>query len=171
MGSARTTFRVSSALKRDRALAEKFPPSEPCSCEVCRAYCIRPGWWTVGQAGRAFDAGHGRRMMLEVAPERTFGVISPAFRGCEGTLAIQEFASRGCTFLIGGRCELHGTGHQPLECRFCHHHRAGLGPACHADLESDWKTTSGRALVARWCRSTGVWAQLESLGLRKLKMF
>lgn len=80
----------------------------------------------------------------------TFGVLSPAFNGCERTYAIQEYSKSGCNFLAGGLCELHGTGFEPLECLFCHHARAGLGPKCHADLERDWRTQSGQALVKSW---------------------
>jgi len=94
-------------------------------------------------------------MMLEMAPERTFGVLSPAFRGNEVDFALQEHAARGCCFLSGDACELHGSGLQPLECRFCHHDRRGQGPRCHADIERDWKTTEGRALVEYWGRLTG----------------
>ena len=89
-------------------------------------------------------------MMLEMAPDFTFGVLSPAFKGCELKFAYNEYASAGCTFLVNDRCELHGTGYQPLECRFCHHDRAGLGPHCHADIEKDWNTPAGRALVVKW---------------------
>ena len=141
--------------KRPRTLAEKYPPSAPCSCEVCLSYCARPGWWTVAEASRAIDAGYASRMMLEMDPTRTFGVLSPAFQGNELAFAQQRFASRGCTFLKDNRCELYGTGVQPLECRFCHHERAGLGPQCHADIEADWHTPEGQALVVKWSRLTG----------------
>ena len=77
-----------------RSLAEKYPPSAPCSCEVCLGYCARPGWWTVDQAERAIAAGYAPRMMLEMAPEKTFGVLSPAMRGCEGQFA-NEVAKGG----------------------------------------------------------------------------
>ncbi len=155
--------------KREKALSEKYPPSQPCSCDVCLQYCIRPGWWTVKQASAAVDAGYASRMMLEVAPERTFGVLSPAFQGCDGGFALQEHATRGCTFLKDKLCELHPTPFQPLECRFCHHDRTGLGPQCHAALEEDWKTPAGRALVSRWCRLTGLWDDLSRYRLEKLK--
>jgi hypothetical protein len=133
-----------------RTLFEQYPPSEPCSCEVCLGYCARPGWWTVEQAARALEAGYGSRMMLEIAPELTFGVLSPAFKGCEQAIATDLFAGNGCTFLKVERCELFGTGHQPLECRFCHHDRRGLGPRCHTDLENDWQSSAGQALVKKW---------------------
>ncbi|HEX2980297.1 MAG TPA: hypothetical protein VHO48_08540 [Anaerolineaceae bacterium] len=133
-----------------KTLAEKYPPSEPCGCEICLGYCVRPGWWTVAEAARAIAAGYAPRMMLEIAPERTFGVLSPAFKGCEGKLALNLYAKRGCTFLHNGLCELHGTGFQPLECRFCHHDRVGQGLRCHADLEKDWHTPAGQALVEEW---------------------
>jgi hypothetical protein len=138
--------------KTKRTLLEKYPPSEPCSCQICLGYCARPGWWTVEQAAAALEAGYGSRMMLEVAPELTFGVLSPAFTGCERSIATNRFARNGCTFLKNHLCELYGTGHQPLECRFCHHERRGLGPACHASLEKDWRTLAGQALVDRWIR-------------------
>lgn len=156
------------AVRRESALALAYPASEPCACEVCRRYCLRPGWWTVAEAAAALAAGHGGRMMLEIAPERTFAVLAPAFRGCEASFALQRFADRGCNFLADGRCELHGTGYQPLECRFCHHDRAGLGPQCHAALEHDWRTAEGRALVSKWARIFHARAELQRLGLGRI---
>lgn len=141
--------------KIPKTLQEKYPPSEPCACEVCRSYCRRPGWWTVAETDAAIQAGYGRRMMLEMAPDRSFGVLSPAFKGCEGSFALEMFASRGCTFLKEARCELFGSGLQPLECRFCHHDRPGRGLQCHADLENDWRTPAGASLVVKWSRLTG----------------
>jgi hypothetical protein len=117
---------------------------------------VRPGWWTVEEATHAIDAGYGNRMMLEIAPELTFGVLSPAFKGCERNIATNQYSDRGCTFLRKDRCDLYGTTHQPLECRFCHHERRGLGIKCHADLERDWKTTAGQALVEKWIRQIGL---------------
>ncbi len=150
--------------KRKGSLAEKYPPSTPCSCEVCRGYCARPGWWSVSEAARALDAGYGSRMMIEFSPDRSFVALSPAFKGCEGNFALARAASRGCTFLHQGSCELHGTGFQPLECRFCHHTRQCLGPLCHADLERDWNTRAGQALAARWLREMGLQLRFGSYG-------
>ena len=146
-----------------RTFQQKYPPSEPCTCDVCLAYCVRPGWWTVKEAERAIEAGYGNRMMLEVAPELTFGVLSPAFKGCERSIAANEFAQNKCTFLENDHCELFGTGHQPLECRFCHHERRGSGPKCHADLERDWKTPAGQVLVKRWFNQFGLKYRFSSL--------
>ncbi len=140
--------------KRPLSLKEKYPPSEPCDCAVCTSYCMRPGWWSVAEAAAALAAGCGGRMMLEFSPDRSFAALSPAFKGCEGNFALEWAAKQGCTFLKEGRCELHGTGFQPLECRFCHHARQGLGPQCHADLERDWNTPEGQALAARWIRES-----------------
>lgn len=137
------------------SLAEQFPPSQPCSCDVCLQYCRRPGWWTVEEAANAIEAGYARRMMLEVAPELTFGVLSPAFKGNEGGVAVQLFASQGCTFLKDNLCELFGTGLQPLECRYCHHSRRGLGEQCHSAIEKDWYTKEGQALIIQWGKLTG----------------
>ena len=134
-----------------------YPPSEPCGCETCKNYCIRPGWWTVSQAKEAIKAGYANRMMIEVSPERDFGVLSPAFRGAEGKIALQEFSKNGCNFQAGdGSCELHATGFLPLECGFCHHERVGLGIKCHLDLEKDWKTELGKQLVNKWLKDMGI---------------
>ena len=141
--------------KRKLTLAEKYPPSPPCSCEICKSYCKRPGWWTVEEAAQALDAGYGKRMMLEMAPGFKFGVLSPAFKGNEGMFAFNEYAANGCTFLVDEKCELHGTGHQPLECCFCHHDRFGMGPRCHTDIERDWDTPAGRALIVKWSNAVG----------------
>lgn len=102
--------------------------------------------------------------MLEVAPDRSFGVLSPAFKGCEMNWALQHFAGNGCTFFSSGLCELYGSGLQPLECRFCHHTRQGLGRKCHADLEADWHTAAGQRLVAHWVRLVGLWPSTSSDG-------
>jgi len=117
---------------------------------------VRPGWWTVEEATCALEAGYANLMMLEVAPELTFGVLSPAFKGCESSFATNQFANNKCTFLRNDRCDLFGTGHQPLECRFCHHDRRGLGSKCHAALEKDWKSPAGQALVEKWVRQVGL---------------
>jgi hypothetical protein len=153
---------------RRRVLAREYPPSEACSCDTCRLYCVRPGWWTVREAGEALRAGYGSRMMLEIPPERTFGVLSPAFRGCERNFALQDFADRGCTFLHGDLCELHGTGFQPLECRFCHHDRRGMGHRCHAALEDDWHSPAGRMLLTRWSNTFGLRQDLKARGLARI---
>jgi hypothetical protein len=106
-------------------------------------------------------------MMLEMSPDRRFGVLSPAFAGNEVDFALDRYKERGCTFLRNQRCELHGTGLQPLECRFCHHDRPGEGLACHAAIEREWHSDAGRALVTRWARLTGFW---ERLGLPPSKV-
>ena len=142
-----------------RSLYDQYPPSAPCGCAICRSYCLRPGWWTVDEAARAIAAGYANRMMLELAPERTFGVLSPAFKGCEANFALQAYAGNGCTFLTGKLCALYGTGLQPLECRFCHHDRPGLGPQCHADLEQHWHTPAGQGLVAQWAAMMHLWGR------------
>jgi len=143
--------------KRPASLYEKYPPSEPCSCDICKAFCRRPGWWTVEEAERAMKKGYGRRMMLEIAPEFTFAVLSPAFKGSEGDFALQENAKSGCNFLHDGLCELHDTGLQPLECRFCHHTRNGLGPICHHDIAKNWQTEEGQKLVKKWASEYGLY--------------
>jgi len=144
-----------------KSLAQRFPPSPPCGCPVCLSYCIRPGWWTVEEAARAIQAGYAKRMMLEIAPEHTFNVLSPAFKGNEGRFALSAFQGRGCTFLEQDRCQLHGTPYMPLECRFCHHDRPGQGPVCHDAIEHDWNTPEGQELVERWSRITGFTKELR----------
>jgi hypothetical protein len=156
-------------MQHKKELSKKYFPSEPCTCEICVGYCIRPGWWTVKEAAAAFHAGYANRMMLEIAPDRSFGVLSPAFQGCEGSFALQIYAKRGCNFLKAQRCELFGSGYEPLECRVCHHARPGLGPECHAEIEKEWAAPEGRALVVRWTRKMGLWKYLETYGLGQLQ--
>lgn len=95
-------------------------------------------------------------MMLELAPERTFGVLSPSFRGNEAEYALRIFSHNSCTFLHDERCELFGTGLQPLECRFCHHLRKGKGSTCHRALEEEWKSDRAKRLVMRWATEMGL---------------
>ncbi len=63
-------------------LHEKFPPSEPCTCEVCTSYCKRPGWWTVKEARMALESG--------LAPVKCHLEIENDWN----TLAGQELVSR-----------------------------------------------------------------------------
>ena len=143
-------------------LKEKYPPSEPCSCNLCSTYCNRPGWWSVEEAASAIKAGYANRMMLEISPELSFGVLSPAFKGCEGSIAF-NIPNQVCNFLKNNLCELHGTGFMPLECRFCHHERVGLGKQCHLDIEKDWKTSSGQLLIKEWGKLIGLWEKLRHI--------
>jgi hypothetical protein len=138
-------------------LYQKFPPSESCTCEKCVSFCKRPGWWTVDEAARAIFSGYARRMMLELSPERTFGVLSPAFKGNEVNFALQVNSINGCTFLYDNRCELFGTGLMPIECRFCHHDRVGQGVECHTAIENEWKGNEAKRLIVRWGNITGFW--------------
>lgn len=86
-----------------------------------------------------------------------FGVLAPAFRGNEVNYAMQLYADQDCTFLADGRCELFGKGLQPLECRFCHHDRTGLGEKCHHAIELEWNTEKAKRLIVRWGILTGFW--------------
>jgi hypothetical protein len=154
---------VLSMKKQRGALKNRYKPSPACRCAACTDFCLRPGWWTVEEAEAAYDAGLAGRMMLEVSPELTFGVLSPAFKGCEAKLALQHYAENGCCFLEDGLCGLHDSGFQPLECRVCHHSRPGVGRRCHADIETDWHTARGQALVEKWALQFNV---LKRYGLR-----
>lgn len=147
-------------MNRKRDLGSKYPDSPPCSCDVCVSYCQRPGWWTVEEASTALDAGYGDRMMLEMSPDRAIGVLAPAYKGSEMNFAVKPAANPHCTFLVESRCQLHGTGHQPLECRVCHHAQPGRGPRCHADIEKQWNTSAGRALVVKWSNQTDFWRRI-----------
>lgn len=151
-------------MREDNSLYTKYPPSKPCTCTICRLYCMRPGWWTVEEAKKAVDAGLHKRMMLEISPDFTFGVLSPAFRGCEQDFAWQEYFKNGCNFYSSGLCELFGTGFEPLECRFCHHLRKGLGEKCHADIEKDWHKPAGHVLVKKWLEMTGILLRYNIIG-------
>lgn len=127
-----------------------YPASPSCSCPICVGFCRRPGWWLVSEARRAIELGYARRMMLEFAPGFSFGVLSPAFKGNEGNFALQAHAASYCTFFEGGRCALYAASLQPIECKFCHHDRIGLGTKCHGEIERDWDSSKGRRLVRLW---------------------
>lgn len=142
--------------KLSNHLYTAFPPSSPCSCSICRDYCYRPGWWTVQEARLAMEAGFADRMMMEISPDFSFGVLSPAFKGNEGFFALQNFSGAGCTFFVEQKCLLFGKPYQPLECRFCHHERAGYGEKCHHAIEQDWNTSKARRLIQMWLRINGL---------------
>jgi hypothetical protein len=129
-----------------------FPPSESCTCDICRNYCKRSGWWTVDEFEKILKTPFYKRVMLEVSPELTFGVLSPAFKGCENNFALQEYSKNGCTFLKNNLCELYETGNQPLECKFCHHDRIGKGIECHQALENQWNTVKGQKIIRHWIK-------------------
>lgn len=58
----------SARLKHAKSLAKKYPPSEPCTCEMCLHYCNhRPGWWTVKEAAHALDVGCSPHMMPQIS--------------------------------------------------------------------------------------------------------
>lgn len=157
------------SMKPKNWLNEKYPPSASCSCDICKAYCNRPGWWTVEEAAKAIKAGYGNRMMLEVAPDYTFGVLSPAFKGCEQDFALQKYARYGCNFFLNGLCELYDTALVPLECRFCHHAREGLGQKCHDDVAKDWQTPAGQRLVAAWAEKMRIFTKYQIIHFKILQ--
>jgi hypothetical protein len=134
-----------------------YPPSEPCSCETCLSYCRRPGWWTVDEAGKAIEAGFAFRMMLEMSPDGKYAVLSPAFKGNEVNYALDAYSKQGCTFLKDERCELFGTGLQPLECRFCHHNSKIPGKECHEAVSREWNSNHAKRLIVKWGNITGFW--------------
>lgn len=141
-------------------LNRRFKPSEPCSCHICISYCSRPGWWTVDEAKKAMEKGYAPRMMLELSPDNNFGVLAPAFKGNECNFALQVFSNNPCTFLKNGKCELFGSGFQPLECRFCHHDRQNQGYECHAEIAKDWNTPKGKRLIVTWGNMTDFWKKM-----------
>ena len=108
-------------------------------------------------------AGYSNRMMLEISPERTFGVLSPAFNNCEGSFSYQCFSKNKCTFLVENLCDLQKNGFVPLECQFCHHTRLGLGQKCHSALEKDWKTKAGQFLVEEWAKEFHLWGTFQKI--------
>ena len=136
--------------RHEDAIYLRFPPSPPCRCDICGYFCHRPGWPLVREARLALEAGYGPRMMLELSEDHSYGVLSPAFKGNEGYLALQQFSQNGCTFLNEHLCDIHHLPFLPLECRFCHHDRMGKGTACHEEIGRDWHTSKGRRLVRLW---------------------
>lgn len=141
---------LSSMGKHLHTLYTRFPPSSPCSCQICTYFCSRPGWWLVQEARLAIEHGLANRMMLEFSPDISYAVLSPAFKGNEGYFSLQAYAGNNCTFLIKGKCEIFKQDFQPIECRFCHHGRMGEGPECHTAIAHDWNSSKGKRLVRQW---------------------
>lgn len=151
---------LKSQLEQYQTMSELFPPSASCHFDV-RQSCQRTGWWTVEEAQRAMKNGLSLRMMLDVSPDLSYGVLSPAYRGCEGNVALNSLKKNGCAFDADGSCRLHNTGLQPLECRFCHHTRVDLELKCHEALDWDWRTPQGQALVQAWTKEVGLWIRYK----------
>ncbi|MGE4584896.1 MAG: hypothetical protein AB7C91_09610 [Sphaerochaeta sp.] len=137
-------------------LYHRFPPSESCSCRICRSFCQRPGWPLVEEARLAMQEGLADRMMLEFSPDFSFGILAPAFKGNEGSFALQILAAHSCTFLGESGCTIFNFPYRPLECRFCHHSRMGEGLVCHLSIAKDWNTSKGKRLVKRWLQVMGL---------------
>ena len=141
---------------RQHPLYKKFPPSEECSCSICRSYCQRPGWPLVEEVRLAIEAGLSHRLMLEFSPDHTFGILVPAFKGNEGYFALAVHKNNGCTFLQSGSCSIYDKLYRPLECRFCHHERKGEGLRCHLEIASLWNCSKGKRLVRNWMYQEGL---------------
>jgi Ca-activated chloride channel family protein len=78
--------------KGGKELKNIYKPSPPCSCDICRSFCHRPGWWTVEEAERAFEAG------ITVS---AIGVINRSESADEKDVEeVEEIAKAG-----GGLCE------------------------------------------------------------------
>jgi hypothetical protein len=84
-------------------LLEKYPPSQPCACEVCLAYCRRPGWWTVEQALLVLHEGYAGRIMLEISPERTFCRPLAGFQKLRGRFCPAIGCRKGLQFSPAGQ--------------------------------------------------------------------
>lgn len=137
-------------MRNDKLFYQRYPPSTACSCGTCLSFCQRPGWWLVSEAREAIKNGYANRMMLEISFPDSLAILAPAFKGNEGFYATQEFSTRGCTFLEDGRCQLFQKSFRPIECRYCHHDRKGLGTKCHNEIANDWDSNKGRRLIRQW---------------------
>jgi len=129
---------------------DRFPPSPACSCHQCRAFCSRPCWPLIEEASEAIVAGLASCLMVAFSPDLSYGILSPAFRGNESHHALQVFASAGCTFLNQSGCKIFDTHYRPLECRYCHHDRMGLGLSCHLSIAKNWNISKGKRTVHHW---------------------
>src|SRR4029079_10581116 len=102
-----------------------------CQCDRCRSACERiPGLFTPDEAEHAIEAGHADRMMavayhderdgdyLALAP-RSVPHGKPELTHIGPHLRLDTAAAKGrCTYFTKDRkCELHGTGFKPGECR------------------------------------------------------
>ncbi len=151
---------LKSQLEQYETMLQLLPPSAACCYEVHKN-AHRTGWWAVEEAKKAIEAGLSPRMMLEVSPDLSYGVLSPAYRSCEGNVSLSSCRKNGCTFCADGLCRLYNTGLQPLECRFGHHPSADIASNCHQTIERDWRTSKGQALVQAWTNEVGLWVRYK----------
>lgn len=131
-------------------------PDSVCACSSCQEMCQRrPCWTTPDEAQAIIDAGLGGRLMrdwwvgaaiqMPDDDERRWDdtyLLVPAMVGHEGGDCDRSWMPTGrCTFLNGGRCELHALGLKPSEGRKAIH-------------EPQWSETITGACeyVTRWHR-------------------
>lgn len=131
----------------------------PCSCPECTYMCKRPCWPTVSEARALIRAGYGPRLMLDAQCHENgtnTWVLCPANKGHEGRIRPwYPVTYEGCTFLDGGKCELHNTGLKPLEGRAARHDIKYNGRELGRVFGCSWNTKVGRALVESWKRDVG----------------
>lgn len=129
------------------------------SCDSCVAMCGYgyPGRMTPGEARQAIENGNATRLYASTWRKTT--MLRPAIVGWEALSLAERDLQRGkCTFMTANaRCELHGTGSKPLECRVapCENSTGGaygvtLNNGVIAAIERAWRTKEGRAVVALW---------------------
>lgn len=79
-------------------LKEKHQPSQPCSCDICKSYCLRPGWWTVEETEKAIENGLSSRIMnvcLHLKAIDDFQIKCSAYNmGKMGKLFVMIFATK-----------------------------------------------------------------------------
>ena len=137
-----------------------------CNCIQCRAACeFIPGWMTPAEARKAIAKGLAHRLMLcwhGGGGHKRIYVLSPAVAGYEGKIGPQavmsgkEWKKGTCTFFGKQRCEIHGSGFKPLECRLALCCNVAIGRQAddaHAHaIPRAWDSWRGRRIIKRWWR-------------------
>lgn len=110
----------------------------------------RPCWPTPDEAKAIIEAGLGDRLMLDYweSDDGPINIVSPAIQGRESDHA-PFFPHGQCTFLKGGRCELHDLGLKPVEGRLAHHDGRG-GEALHEAVAESWRNEQSQAFADTW---------------------
>lgn len=101
------------------------------------------------EARALIAAGLGPRLMYRMH----YGMITPARKGCEGTVYHDQPERRECTFLdAAGRCELHDRGLKPFTGRMTDHNDR-TGEANRIAILA-WEAPANTAQIfGEWARS------------------
>lgn len=131
----------------------KVLPSE-CECEQCKSMCRGPCCGDIKDIEKIIDAGYGNRLMLDDWPDPSGcgDILKPALKGYEGEKApYTTRSSGGCTFFIGGKCELHDKNLKPIQGKLYHHALSDKEfYSIDEYIRNSWKGPLSKKVIQKW---------------------